>query len=141
MHYAFRVFLLSLTPLAAQYTLRGGVIDGSSGEPLPFVTISLAGNPTRGVRTNEYGEYLITLPVDSPEDTLILSLLNYESVHQPLGRLESGQTLATGPAHLRHHRTLPSGVLGAKPNARDSSRPGGHATNAGTDQASRADVP
>jgi hypothetical protein len=56
---AFLIFLFSFTGLYAQTTVRGTVSDAVTGEPLPFVNISIPGMST-GVTTDFDGNYALT---------------------------------------------------------------------------------
>ncbi len=57
-------------------TVEGQVIDSSTGEPLPGVTVQLEGTTT-GTSTDADGNYELTAPEDG---TLLFSFVGYESV-------------------------------------------------------------
>ncbi|MEM9930259.1 MAG: carboxypeptidase-like regulatory domain-containing protein, partial [Bacteroidota bacterium] len=49
------------------YTLRGVVVDDNTGALLPSVHVFLLGNQSRGVLTNERGEYQMLETIPAPE--------------------------------------------------------------------------
>lgn len=59
--FLFAVFLMSVTSILAQGTIRGKVAD-NYGEPLPFVNIYLKDNTTVGATTDFNGLYSISVP-------------------------------------------------------------------------------
>ena len=59
-----RLLLLGLLfscALGAQYRISGYVVDAVSREPVPFASVFLEANQSKGVLTNELGAYAITL--------------------------------------------------------------------------------
>lgn len=79
------LFLCLFVPsLTAQQMITGVVIDDTSGEPLPYVNVFLESNQSRGVLTNEKGEYAISLTVADQSDRLMLSLLSYRTHAEPV---------------------------------------------------------
>jgi len=89
------LLLLLLLPLglSAQRTLTGTVIDAADGSPLSFVSVFVKSNQSRGVLTNERGEYTLTLTEDELTDELLFSLLSYETASVNLSQLDTGQTI------------------------------------------------
>lgn len=85
------ILILAPTLLFGQRIVRGTVVDDRTGEPLPFVYVTLAGDPTRGVLTNEHGMYQFDLSQNMLQDELVFSLLSYQEVRQPLWRLPPEQ--------------------------------------------------
>lgn len=85
------LLLLALSLLAflpristAQLTrVRGKVLDAESGEPLPYITVSVKGQ-TVGTITNERGVYF--LETCKPADTLLFASVGYESQQHPVQR-------------------------------------------------------
>ncbi|WP_020567602.1 carboxypeptidase-like regulatory domain-containing protein [Neolewinella persica] len=75
--------------LTGQYTVRGVVIDANTGALLPSVNVFLQGNQSRGVLTNEKGEYKIVLSAEELKDQLVFSLLSYQTHKEPLWRLDT----------------------------------------------------
>lgn len=76
-----------LAPIAhAQEAFRGIVVDSASLEALPFVNVQLK-NTGRGTTTDEKGGFLIEA---SPRDTLLFSLVGYETLELPLATYEPG---------------------------------------------------
>ncbi|MGB3541520.1 SusC/RagA family TonB-linked outer membrane protein [Rubrivirga sp.] len=79
------VLLLALgaSPAFAQErTVTGTVTDATSGDPLPFVNITISGT-TRGAATNIDGEY--SIDVDGPEDVLVYRFLGYVTLEETVG--------------------------------------------------------
>src|SRR5687768_2710287 len=87
------LLLFSTTLLMAQskYTVSGTVKQGSSGETLIGVTVTVVEKPTVGVITNEYGFYSISLPKGSY--TLRFSYVGYKQELVPV-KLESNATIS-----------------------------------------------
>ncbi|WP_420460031.1 carboxypeptidase-like regulatory domain-containing protein [Neolewinella sp.] len=88
------VLLLLVLYLPAQDTLtyRGTVFDEQSGEPLPFVFVSLSGDPTRGVLSNEQGDYQLELAGERYRgDTLVFSLLSYADFRHPVATTDTAR--------------------------------------------------
>ena len=88
------VLLLLVLRLSAQDTLtyRGTVYDEQSGDPLPFVYVSLSGDPTRGVLSNEQGEYQLELAGERYRgDTLVFSLLSYADFRHPVATTDTAR--------------------------------------------------
>ncbi|MFI3306270.1 MAG: TonB-dependent receptor [Rikenellaceae bacterium] len=52
-------FAVSLSAQNRTYTLRGSVVSDSTREPLPYVAVTVDGQPQRGGVTNEDGEFEI----------------------------------------------------------------------------------
>ncbi|MBO6516266.1 MAG: TonB-dependent receptor [Bacteroidia bacterium] len=59
-----------------KYTISGQIKDASTGEDLPFTTISVKGSQSIGAVSNEYGFYSITL--DAGECTLLYQNIGYQ---------------------------------------------------------------
>ena len=70
----FIISLLLCLPLAAQQTYHARVVDGDSGEPLPYVSIYVG--PNIGTLTNYEGDFSIAVPKDS---ILKISYVGYET--------------------------------------------------------------
>lgn len=89
------ILLLLLLPLClpAQRTLTGTVIDAADGSPLSFVSVFLKNNQSRGVLTNERGEYTLTVTEEELTDELLFSLLSYQTATVDLSQLPDGQTV------------------------------------------------
>ncbi|WP_116106306.1 carboxypeptidase-like regulatory domain-containing protein [Lewinella sp. IMCC34191] len=74
------LLLLCHTTLGAQYRIEGYVLDDVSGEPVPFASVFLEDDQSKGVLTNELGAFAITL--DSTEryaGTLVFTSIAYEN--------------------------------------------------------------
>lgn len=75
--------------LYSQRTLSGIVLDANSGAPLPSVNVFLKNNQTRGVLTNDLGEYSIRLTDEELKGELMFSLLSYRTHSEPIWRLDT----------------------------------------------------
>lgn len=84
----FVLIILSLgtVRLHAQETIRGIVVDSASLSGLPSVNVQLKNSPL-GTTTDEKGNFAITA---SKNDTLIFSLVGYETLELPLMGYEAG---------------------------------------------------
>ncbi|WP_158508926.1 SusC/RagA family TonB-linked outer membrane protein [Gemmatirosa kalamazoonensis] len=82
------VLLLAAREGRAQVTVRGTVVVGQTGEPVPNANVAVAGTRV-GTQTNDQGEF--TLRVPGPNDTLVVTRLGYAPSRLPL----RGQTLVT----------------------------------------------
>jgi len=80
------LFLSSLISvcLNAQHTLQGIVLDAVNGEPLSSVNVFLKNNQSRGVLTNERGEYQLNILPEDQGDRLVFSLLSYKTHEEQL---------------------------------------------------------
>jgi hypothetical protein len=72
------VLLVSLIAHAQSITLKGKVTDVDTKEPLPYASISIKGKPI-GTVTNADGEFEIHLATPYAGDTLLVSMLGYNS--------------------------------------------------------------
>jgi hypothetical protein len=66
--------------LAQQETFKGVVVDSATFAALPFVSVRIK-NTLRGTSTDMQGNFAITA---TRRDTLILSVVGYQSIEQPL---------------------------------------------------------
>ena len=80
------VLLLALgtapAALAQSRTVTGTVTDAASGDPLPFVNVTIQGT-TRGAATNIDGEY--SIEVDGPDAVLVYRFLGYIETQETVG--------------------------------------------------------
>ncbi|MCD8194251.1 MAG: carboxypeptidase-like regulatory domain-containing protein, partial [Tannerellaceae bacterium] len=78
------LLMLPVIPCIAQtgYTIRGIVIDGSNGKPMPGVTVSNKEFATNGVSTDQEGCFSIQVPPGT--QTLLFSFIGYETLEQPV---------------------------------------------------------
>lgn len=79
------VFIIGLigclaTASHAQEIMRGIVVDSATFNPLPFVTVRIK-NQNKGTTTDTQGNFSITA---TQADTLVLSLVGYETLEVPL---------------------------------------------------------
>lgn len=92
------IFLLLIQPVSAEslkagvspgpesgiknYIITGKVTDAGTGEPLPFVTVTVK-NTTLGQVTDVNGAYSITVPDDA--ESLIFSFVGYVNIEELIG--------------------------------------------------------
>lgn len=72
--------------LYAQEPVRGIVVDSASLHALPFVNIQVK-NSAKGTTSDEKGAFTITA---LPADTLVFTLVGYETLELPLAGYEAG---------------------------------------------------
>ncbi len=75
----------------AQHRLRGVVVS-ELGEPLAYSTISIKHSPL-GTISNVDGKFTFSIPATHMDDTLIISMLGYESLALKIGNLNTNQNL------------------------------------------------
>ena len=89
------LYLLLSCGLAAQYQIKGYVVDAVSGEPVPFASVFLEDNQQKGVLTNELGAFAITLDsLQRTRGTLVFTSIAYRN---QFVRLADALPPATGP--------------------------------------------
>jgi hypothetical protein len=76
---------------AQQQTVTGSVKDAQTGEYLPFANVYFKGT-THGVRTNEEGQFTITLRT-LPADSLTASVMGYNLLMIKVNRQAPSQTI------------------------------------------------
>lgn len=83
------VFLLSANQVMAQntITLRGRVIDGKTGEPLPYATISIPESMT-SVVSNEFGEFQYHIPESFMNATVRLAYIGYKAAYVKVSAID-----------------------------------------------------
>ena len=87
------VLVVSLTGHAqSAITLKGKVTDIDSNEPLPYASISIKSKPI-GTVTNTDGEFEFHLATQYAEDTLLVSMLGYNSYHIRLAEIKEYKNL------------------------------------------------
>jgi hypothetical protein len=87
---AIIIFLFSLEILAQnKFTISGTVTDSSTGETLIGANISIKELPGKGVITNHYGYYSLTLP--KGKLTVIAGYLGYKNTEQQIELTENKQ--------------------------------------------------
>ncbi|GAB4094144.1 carboxypeptidase-like regulatory domain-containing protein [Flaviaesturariibacter terrae] len=83
MHRLLFAFLLCFgLPALAQVTLRGTVLDATSGQPLPGASVFLS-NTSVGTTANSRGEF--ELPVPAGKYDLVVSAVDHETYSRALG--------------------------------------------------------
>jgi hypothetical protein len=94
--------------LYAQSTITGKVVDATTGDPLPYVTLSFVG-VKGGAVTNFDGYY--TIIVTTGADSIKASYMGYESVVQAIdGQNEINFTLTESAAALQEFVVKPGGI-------------------------------
>ena len=78
----FWTMCLTLT-YAQEVTIVGKVIDAQSKEPLAFATITNS-DGSQGAVSNFLGEFTLSLPESSTEQSLITSMLGYQVANTSL---------------------------------------------------------
>ena len=78
------------TIVNAQITIKGKVTDGTTGETLPFVTISFPGS-TAGTNTDVDGNYI--LKTTAPKDSLTASYIGYRTVKMKVNKNAAVQVI------------------------------------------------
>jgi hypothetical protein len=68
---------------------RGEIVDAESGKPLVFATITLESNNISTVSNTE-GNFLLKVPEDISDGTIIVSFLGYETRRIPMSQLDNG---------------------------------------------------
>lgn len=83
-------------------TLRGTVLDGETGAPLPYAPVSLRGKAT-GTVTNPAGEFVFHVPARHAADTLLVSFLGYEPYRETVAQVAARPrgTIRLSPAPVR----------------------------------------
>lgn len=109
MRLLFASFLIGLIiSLLAQNTITGKVVDATTGDPLPYVTLSFVG-AKGGAVTSFDGYYTIILTPGA--DSIKASYMGYESVVQPIkGKTEINFTLTESAAALQEFVVKPGGI-------------------------------
>lgn len=73
-------------------TLSGQLQDRQTQEPLSFASIYLLGT-TIGTTSNNEGEFVFHIPTDLRADTLVISLIGYNTLKRKLTEVSSGEVL------------------------------------------------
>ncbi|PBQ32923.1 hypothetical protein CNR22_14445 [Sphingobacteriaceae bacterium] len=72
--------------------ISGSIVDASTKEPLPYVTVSLK-KLLIGVVTNEEGKFDLYIPSDLTNDTLFVNYLGYKHYLADINKLSSPVTI------------------------------------------------
>ena len=72
--------------VSAQYTLRGTVTDGNTGEPVPFASVLLKGT-TNGVATDFDGRFTLNVS-ELPPYVLVISSMGYAATEVEVKSLD-----------------------------------------------------
>lgn len=102
------IFLLTYLTCWSQEmkTIKGVVTDHSSGEPLPFASISLKNTPLSTV-TNLQGEFTFHFPAEFINDTLEISMLGFAVLEQLVNTLPPSKNSFT----LRQSEKILEGIV------------------------------
>ncbi|NIK73819.1 hypothetical protein FHS56_001332 [Thermonema lapsum] len=84
--------LLSFSSMAQQITLRGKVIDGENGLPMPACNVYLKNHPYIGTSTDANGTFVLTF--EFVRDTLLIEFISYQTIEYPLLKAQSQTNLA-----------------------------------------------
>jgi len=118
--YILVTLLLAATSALAEngVPLRGRVLDQKS-KPLPYAGVFFKNHPETGTISDEKGFFLITTP-ETGTDTLIISMLGYETIYQPVDAIrKSGTTTFKMKEYLY---TIDEAVVKASKNSRKQHR-------------------
>ena len=88
------ILLFGANVALAQRTVTGTIIDGVTGEILPFVTVRVQGTTT-GAMASDRGIFSITVP--SAESVLTFSMIGYETLELP-ANVQEAMTVRLRPA-------------------------------------------
>jgi hypothetical protein len=96
----------------AYLTLRGQVLDGETGAPLPYASVSLQGG-AMGTVTNPAGDFVFHVPDRHAADTLLVSFLGYQPYRETVAKMaaQPGETVRLAPAPVQ----LAEVVVAVKP--------------------------
>jgi len=113
------LFITSASALAEDgVMLRGRLLDQRS-KPLPYASIFFKNHPEAGTISDEKGFFYITTP-DAGPDTLIISMLGYETIYQHTDDLKkSGTTTFKMKEYLY---TIDEAVIKASRNSKKQHR-------------------
>ncbi len=84
----FILLFLAQTSIAFSQTktIEGIVIDAETKQPLPFASIGIRGT-LNGTATNSEGRFIMTIPQEFADSTLICSYMGYKSLETPVKKL------------------------------------------------------
>lgn len=92
----YMLVLLACLPLfsgmAQQITLKGHVIDGESGLPMPACNVYLKNHPHIGTATDENGAFELTF--EFVRDTLLIEFVSYQTIEYPVLKPQSHTNLS-----------------------------------------------
>lgn len=101
MKHIFLILFLALLSLFPQLngqvkenftTLSGQLLDRQTRDPLSFASIYLSGT-TIGTTSNAEGEFVFHIPADLPNDTLVISLIGYNTLKKRLAEFDKAEVL------------------------------------------------
>src|SRR6185295_18391803 len=92
--FSFLGLLLVTHQLLAQnhIEVRGKVLDRKSKVALPYASINIR-NSAIGTVSNEAGEFDLFVPVDSKDDTLLISYIGYKTFREAISNLGGSETI------------------------------------------------
>src|SRR5688572_5820795 len=93
----FLVLTLLQQAIAQDRTVSGRVVDKTTGQGIPGVTVLVKGT-TIGTATNIEGDYTLNVPSDAT--TLQFSFIGYTTQEQPIGAGPVNVNLATDTKQL-----------------------------------------
>ena len=88
-HVTILILFSSIITANAQSKLNGMIVSQQGG-PLPYSTISIKNMPI-GTISNIEGKFTFSIPPKCMDDTLIISMLGYESLIIPIDGLDTSQ--------------------------------------------------
>lgn len=78
--------LLTFHALSQSITISKKVVDGATGEPLPFASIGITGKSIATI-SNLQGEFDFHLPAEYRNEILVISMLGYDNFEAPIWSL------------------------------------------------------
>ncbi len=82
------------------FVLTGKVIDRETHDPLSYVNVSLLNRPI-GTITNADGDFILKLPEENRNDTILISSLGYARQKRVAGKLQREEIIALQPVSVK----------------------------------------
>ena len=86
-------------PAQSNFSIQGQVIDAKTGQPLPFVALSVA-NGQLSNEANRDGYFRINLPDQLRQDTLLVTTTDYQQAKIPLSTVPQTDYVIRLTPHL-----------------------------------------
>ena len=71
------------------YQVKGKIVDRNTGDPVPSASIFIAGSSI-GTVANMEGEFLLKIPLNYKNDSVVISSMGYESLTLGLDHFDKG---------------------------------------------------
>ena len=98
--------------------IKGTVLDGSSGKPIPYATVINITSGKQGTTTNEDGSFILILPQSALKDEILISSIGYKRKTFTASRLKEQSTIRLEekvyelPDFVVTNETLKNAVIG-----------------------------